>query len=120
LRYKMKPKIRFGMIGCSQISEKSTIPAIKTSKNSILQMVGSRNFSKAKKFAKKYSISEFGNYDEVLENDKIDAVYISLPISLHEKWAMKAAKYGKHILCEKSVVISNNSAKKILKECKKK
>ncbi|CAD6516631.1 Dehydrogenase/oxidoreductase [metagenome] len=115
----MKAEIKFGVIGCSKIAEKSSIPAIKNSKNSTLQMVGSRINSKAEKFAKKFSIPEFGSYDEVLENDKIDAVYISLPISLHEKWALKAAKSGKHILCEKSAVISHNSAKKVLNECKK-
>jgi len=115
----MKSEIKFGVIGCSEIAEKSCIPAIKNNKNSILQMVGSRINSKAKKFAEKFSIPEFGSYEEVLENDKIDAVYISLPISLHEKWALKAAKFGKHILCEKSAVISHNSAKKVLRECKK-
>ena len=73
----MKSKIRFGVIGCSTIAKKSTIPAILTDKNSTLGMIGSRSIGKAKKFAKEFSCSEFGNYDDVLKNDSIDAVYIS-------------------------------------------
>ena len=114
----MKSKIKFGIIGCSSISKKSTIPAIIIGKNSILEMIGSRSFTKAREFAKEFDCSEFGNYDDVLNNDNVDAVYISLPMSMHEKWIMKAAKSGKHIICEKSATLSYSSAKKIVKECK--
>ena len=114
----MKSKIKFGIIGCSSIAKKSTIPAIVMGKNSILEMIGSRSITKAKKFAKEFSCNAFGNYDDVLENDSIDAVYISLPMNMHEKWAIKAAKSGKHVLCEKSATLSYDSAKKIIKECK--
>jgi len=114
----MKSKTRFGIIGCSSIAKKSAIPAIIIGKNSTLEMIGSRTITKAKKFAKEFSCSKFGNYDDVLKNDDIDAVYISLPMNLHEKWTIKAAKSGKHVLCEKSAVLSYNSAKKIIKECK--
>lgn len=114
----MKSKIKFGIIGCSSIAKKSTIPAIIISKNSVLEMIGSRSITKAKKFAQDFNCNEFGNYDDVLNNENIDAVYISLPVSMHEKWAIKAAKSHKHILCEKSATLSYNSAKKIVKECK--
>ena len=115
----MKSKIKFGIIGCSSIARKSTIPAIINSKNSVLEMIGSRSISKAKKFAKEFDCSKFGSYDDVLNNQNIDAVYISLPMSMHEEWSIKAAKSKKHILCEKSATLSYNSAKKIVKECKK-
>ena len=114
----MKSKIKFGIIGCSSIAKKSTIPAIISNKNSTVEMIGSRSITKAKKFAKEFACNKFGNYDDVLKNENIDAVYISLPMSMHEKWAIKAAKAGKHILCEKSLTLSHNSAKKIVKECK--
>ena len=113
----MKSKIRFGIIGCSSIAKKSTIPAIINSKNSTLKMIGSRSKAKAQKFAREFSCQKYGNYEEVLENDEIDAVYISLPMNLHEEWSIKAAKFGKHVLCEKSAVLSHNSAKKVIREC---
>ena len=115
----MKKKIKFGILGCSSIADKSMIPAIKNSTNSQLEMLGSQSTNKAAKFGKKFSCKAHGNYEEVLENDKIDAVYISLPPSLHEKWIIKAAKFGKHIICEKPTALSTKSAKKIIKECKK-
>jgi len=115
----MKPKIRFGIIGCSTIAKKSTIPALKITTNAKLQMIGSRSLKKAKDFSKKFSCKLFGSYEEVLENKEIDAVYLSLPPALHEKWAIKSAKAGKHILCEKSVTTSFLSAKKIVTECQK-
>jgi len=115
----MHSKIRFGIIGCSSIAEKSTIPAITKTSQAKLQMLGSRSVKKAKKFANKFSCDLYGNYEEILERNDIDAVYISLPIGLQEKWVIKSAKAGKHILCEKSVITSYNSAKKIITACKK-
>lgn len=115
----MKSKIHFGIIGCSSVAKNSLIPGLLRTDNGHLEMIGSRSISKAKTFAKKFHCDSFGNYDEVLENKKIDAVYISLPIALQEKWIIKAAKAGKHILCEKSSTTSYISAQKIVKESKK-
>jgi D-xylose 1-dehydrogenase (NADP+, D-xylono-1,5-lactone-forming) len=114
----MRNKIRFGIIGCSSIAQRSTIPAIIESNYSHLEMIGSRSTDKAKKLSKSFSCKSFGNYDEILENSDVDAVYISLPIGLQEKWVSKAAKHGKHILCEKSITTSHKSTKKILDTCK--
>ena len=115
----MKRKTKFGIIGCSKIAESSTIPAILESKYSELAFIGSRNISKAKKFAKKFDCKEYGSYEEVLKNNQVDAVYISVPIGLHEKWSIRAAKAGKHIICEKSSTDSYESAKRMVSEAKK-
>ena len=108
-------KIRFGIIGCSSIADRRTIPAILRAENSELTFVGSRSQKKAEKFAKKFSCKNYGSYEEVLERKDVDAVYISLPIGLQEKGALDSAKAGKHILCEKSTTISYKSAEKIVK-----
>lgn len=115
----MQNKIRFGIIGCSSIAAKSVIPAISDIQNAKLKMIGSKYILKAKKFAKKFSCDLYGNYDEILERSDVDAVYISLPVGLHEKWVIKSAKAGKHILCEKSSTFSHKSAENMVKECKK-
>jgi len=112
-------KLRFGIIGCSRIAESSTLPSILNSKLAVIQFIGSRSQNKSKKFAEKFRCSNYGSYDDVLENKDVDAVYISLPVGLHEKWTIKAAKYGKHILCEKSSTTSFKSAKKMVSTCKK-
>jgi len=114
----MKNKMRFGIIGCSSIAERSVIPAILKSNNAELEFIGSRSNDKAKKIADKFGCKKFGNYDDLLNDKNVEIVYISLPIGLHEEWCIKAANAKKHILCEKSFSISFDSTKKILNLCK--
>jgi len=115
----MKRKIRFGIIGCSRIADSSTIPAILESQYAEIEFIGSRTTKKAKKFTKKFGCKKFGNYKDVLNDDRVDAVYISVPVGLHEKWSIHAARAGKHILCEKSSTNSYESAKRMVSESKK-
>jgi len=114
----LQSKIRFGIIGCSSIAERVTIPAILESKSARLQRIGSRDSSKAKEFAKKFACRSHGVYEEVLEDDDVDAVYISLPIGLQADMMMRAARAGKHIICEKSATTSFAIANKVVGTCK--
>jgi len=111
-------KTRFGIIGCSKIANRSTIPAILNSDCAKLEMIGSRSLEIAKTFAKTFGCKKFGSYADILNDNNIDAVYISLPIALHEEWAIKAAKAGKHVLCEKSSTVSFESAKRMVDAAK--
>ena len=115
----MRKNLKFGIIGCSSIAERITIPSIVESKYSILKNIGSRSTIKAKKFSEKFNSESYGNYEDVLNDKNTDVVYISLPIGLQEKWIIKAANAQKHILCEKSISTSLKSIKKIISVCKK-
>lgn len=110
-------KIKFGVLGCSRIAKKTIIPALNSSEIAELVMIGSRSVEKAKEYCERFNC-DYGTYEDVLANKDIDVVYISLPIGLHEEWAIKSAKVGKHILCEKSSTTSLDSAKRIIKSCK--
>lgn len=110
-------KLKFGVIGCSKIATSSVVPAILKSNYSELKIVGSRSKQKAESFAKKFSCPNFGSYQDVLDSD-VDVVYVSLPVGLHEEWSIKAAKAGKHVLCEKSSTISYLSACRMVNACK--
>jgi len=112
-------KVNFGIIGISNIATKALIPAIQKSSKCNIVGIGSRDYNKAKFFAKKLDCKTYGNYETILDAKGVDAVYISLPPKLHEEWCIKAAKQGKHILCEKSLSTNHNSTKKILSICKK-
>ncbi len=114
----MSKKIRFGIIGCSRIAESSTIPAILNSNHAELIFIGSRTQEKAQNFATKFNCKNYGSYTDVLKDNNVDAVYISLPVGLHEEWTIKAAKAGKHILCEKSSTTSYASAKRMVDAAK--
>jgi len=115
----MRKRIKFGIIGCSQIADISSMPAILESRNAEIEMIGSRSQSKAKKFSAKFHCKDYGTYEGVLENDKVDAVYISVPVGLHKEWCIKAAKAGKHILCEKSSSSSYLDSQRMVQEAKK-
>ena len=81
----MDKKLKFGIIGCSSISERSIIPAIQKSNFAELEMIGSRSETKAKEFAKKNECTKFGTYDDVFDDNDIVVVYISTPIGTHEE-----------------------------------
>jgi predicted dehydrogenase len=94
--------IKWGILGCANIARKAVIPGILGAKNSELYAVASRRRKKAADFAEEFGAAKFyDDYDELLADEEIDAVYIPLPNGLHKEWTIKAAEAGKHILCEK-------------------
>ena len=109
--------LKIGVLGCSRVAEKYFFPHIVSSETAELNFIASRSLSKAEEWSKKYDCKNFGSYDDAINAD-LDLIYISLPISMHEEWSIKAAESGKHVLCEKSSTDSFDSAKKILKSCK--
>jgi predicted dehydrogenase len=100
-------KLRWGVISTANIGRAAVIPALQSSRNGQLVAVASRHEEKAKTFAAKQGISRaYGSYEALLAAGDIDAVYIPLPNSLHREWTIKAAKAGKHILCEKPLALN--------------
>ncbi len=100
-------KMRWGILGTANIGRAAVIPAIKSSKNAEVVAVASRDRQKGIEFADLMGIPKsFGSYEALLDAPDIDAVYIPLPNSLHYEWTIKAARAGKHILCEKPLAIN--------------
>ncbi len=67
-----------------------------------LYAVASRNKERAEAFAKKWNFQKsYGSYEELLNDQNVDAVYIANPHAFHHEWVIKALKKGKHVLCEK-------------------
>jgi len=79
---------------------------------------------KAQKVAQQYDIPQkniynYQNFDEIKNNPEIDAVYIVLPNAMHEEFVVRAAKAGKHVLCEKPMTTSPKSAERMIDACKR-
>lgn len=105
-------KVRFGILGASRIAQKSVIPAMRASAHAELAIIGSRE-------QKNLDLScQIGSYEEVLASD-VEAIYISLPNSLHEEWAIRALEAGKHVWCEKPAALSYASAKRMVAAAEK-
>ena len=68
----MTKKIKLGVIGCSNISKKSVLPAIQSSMNAEISIIGSRSADKAKSYSQLFSCEKFGNYQDVLDSKEID------------------------------------------------
>jgi predicted dehydrogenase len=93
--------LRWGLLSTARIN-RSLIPPLKSSARNRLVAVASRNMDKAQAYAREWDIDlTFGSYEAMLASPDVDAVYISLPNSLHAEWSIKALRAGKHVLCEK-------------------
>lgn len=106
-------KMQFGILGYSHVAQKSAIPALMNSPKASLVAIGRRQDSEGYPHEFDKNDVVFCSYEEVLSDPRIEAVYISLPNSLHEFWTIKAAAAGKHVWCEKPITLSYESAKKI-------
>ena len=104
---KIQNSVKLGLLGCAKIAEEALIKPIASIPNVSLLDVASRDISKAAAYSKLYHIPRyFGGYDELLNDDGINAVYIPLPNHLHLEWVIKAAEKGKHILVEKPLALN--------------
>ncbi len=116
----MKRKIRWGILGCARIAERALIPAITEASNATLYGIASRNFQKAKEWKEKFHFQKvYSDYQSLLDDPDIDAIYNPLPNHLHCEWTCKAAKVGKHILCEKPLALDIKEVKKMIRETDK-
>lgn len=102
----MSDRIRWGLLSTARIND-ALISPIRASDRSELRAVASRDLDKARAYAAQKEIPvAHGSYEALLADPEIDAVYISLPNSLHAEWAIAAAEAGKHILCEKPMAVT--------------
>ena len=111
----MSQKLRWGILGAAKIARNRVIPAIIESSNGVLTAVASRSKEKGDAIAKEFNIPHvFSSYEKLIESDMVDAVYIPLPNHLHVEYAIKAAKAGKHVLCEKPIAMTAEEAGQLL------
>jgi predicted dehydrogenase len=98
--------LRFGILSTAKIGRDAVVPAIQDAENCVVSAIASRDLSRARAMADRFSVPHaFGSYEEMLASDVIDAVYIPLPTSQHVEWSLKAAAAGKHVLCEKPIAL---------------
>ena len=88
--------------------------SLRNEKDSVLYAISGRNREKLETFAQKNPCEKiYTNYDEMLADPEIDAVYLALPNSLHCEYAIKALKAKKAVLCEKPAVLSKKEMEEV-------
>jgi D-xylose 1-dehydrogenase (NADP+, D-xylono-1,5-lactone-forming) len=93
--------MRLGIVSTADINRK-VIPGARASDKVELVAVASRDQARAEEYARTWEIERaYGSYDALLEDPDVDAVYISLPNTMHREWSIRSLEAGKHVICEK-------------------
>src|SRR5580658_478301 len=117
-------KIGYCIVGLGRISLNEFMPGIAGTQNSKLVALVSGHRDKADATAATYGIAtaniyDYEHYDEIAHNPEIDAVYIALPNSMHAEYTIRAAKAGKHVLCEKPMANTAHDCEEMIAACRK-
>ena len=115
--------LRFAAVGLGDISDMFMRACAQSKNCKVTGLVSGHADTKAPKYESLYGISpkavySYENFDEIAHNKEIDAVYIGLPNSMHAEYTIRAAKAGKHVLCEKPMAISSAECRSMIDACK--
>lgn len=114
----MNSSIRWGVLGYARIARNSVIPAIIQAANSEFHAIASRDPDNLAACREQFGcVKAYHSYEELLDDPDIQAVYIPLPNSLHKEWTIKAARRGKHILCEKPLALTSEDCLEMKAAC---
>jgi len=112
--------LRWGILGTARIN-RMLIPPLQASPNNRLVAVASRDLARGEAYAREWRIGRaHGSYQALLADPEIDAVYIPLPNHLHAEWTIKAARAGKHVLCEKPLALTLEDVDAMVAACREK
>lgn len=115
----MDRPLRWGIFGTGNIARQFA-EGMPTARHGIVTAVGSRNGATALAFATIYKIPEaLGSYGELIRSPNVDAIYVSLPNSMHAEWTIAALRAGKHVLCEKPIARDAGEAKIMFDEARR-
>ncbi|RPJ08344.1 MAG: gfo/Idh/MocA family oxidoreductase [Spirochaetaceae bacterium] len=103
--------VKFGILGVSGHFIRRVVLPLRDSAKVSIAAIASRTREKAADAAGRFGIPvAYGSYQELVDDKKIEAVYIPLPNNLHLEWIKKCADAGKHILCEKPIAMNAEEA----------
>lgn len=110
--------IRFGLIGCGDISRKRVAPALRDLECCELVAVARKQSELAESFAKEFGAQRwYADWRELVADKEIDAVYVASPVNLHAEQTIAAAEAGKHVLCEKPMAMNVAECDQMIAAC---
>jgi predicted dehydrogenase len=104
----MMQRVRYAVVGAGWISQEAFLPSIHATPNSEVTAIVSGSGEAARQLAEFHGIPHvfaYDDYDRMLAEDIVDAVYIALPNSMHADYSIRAARAGKHALVEKPLAV---------------
>lgn len=124
LRNPQQKKLGVALVGLGGYSTYQLAPALMETQYCHLAGIVTGTPEKEKIWATKYDIPEeniynYDNFDSIAQNDAIDIVYVVLPNSMHADFSIRAARAGKHVICEKPMAMNVEECDAIIAACKK-
>ncbi|MCE2612037.1 Gfo/Idh/MocA family oxidoreductase [Flavobacteriaceae bacterium D16] len=118
-----KNKLGIALVGLGSYSTYQLAPALQQSEYCYLAGVVTGTPAKENIWAKKYNIPQkniynYQNFDTIANNEDIDVVYVVLPNSMHAEFSIRAARAGKHVICEKPMALNVAECDEIIQACK--
>ena len=111
--------IRWGIIGCGDVTEVKSGPGFQNAEGSSLVAVMRRNTEKAKDYAKRHGVPKwYDDADELINDPEVDAVYIATHPDTHKEYALRVAQAGKPVYVEKPMGLTYQHSLEIVQGCK--
>jgi predicted dehydrogenase len=116
-------KVGFAIVGLGRFGAGQLLRSMPECKYARPVALVSGHPDKAKKLAAQYGVSEkaiynYENFDSIKDNPEVDVVYVVLPNSMHCEYTVRAAKAGKHVMCEKPMAVSVSECQQMVDACK--
>jgi 1,5-anhydro-D-fructose reductase (1,5-anhydro-D-mannitol-forming) len=111
--------VRWGILGCGDVAEKKSGPALYKAEHSELVAVMRRDRAKAEDFAQRHGAKRaYDSVEDLLTDTEVDAIYIATPPYLHEEQTIAVAKAGKHVLVEKPMARDAAECDRMIAACR--
>ncbi|GJM31500.1 MAG: glucose-fructose oxidoreductase [Saprospiraceae bacterium] len=117
-----KKNLGVALVGLGYYSTDLLAPALQHTQHCHLAGIVTGTPSKIDRWQRQYNIPDknvynYGNMDRIANNPDIDVIYIVLPTSMHAEYAIRAAKIGKHVWCEKPMARTEKECAAVIKAC---
>lgn len=117
-------KLGIALVGLGSYATNQLAPALMQTQYIELRGIVTGTPSKIPTWIEKYKIPEkniynYDNFDSIRDNKDIDIVYIVLPNSMHAEYTIRAAKAGKHVICEKPMAVNVKEGQAMIDACRK-
>jgi len=117
-------KLGIALVGLGYYSEHLLAPALQQTSRCVLAGIVTGTPAKKDKWKAQFAIPDkncytYETFDQIADNKDIDIVYVVLPNAMHHEFVIRAAKAGKHVICEKPMSVSVKEAEEMIAACKK-
>jgi predicted dehydrogenase len=116
----MNKIIRWGIIGCGDVTEVKSGPGFQKADGSSLVAVMRRDAAKARDYAARHNVPRwYADADALIADREVDAIYVATPPSSHKEYVLKAALAGKPVLVEKPMALSLDECEEMISACRR-